>query len=495
MNSKCTGFIIAVILIFSTNLTSQNFVDALRYSNADVLGTARTVGVGGSLGALGTDFAVMSTNPAGIGMNRRSEFNITPTFVNTNVATVLTTGGGNGEQTENDANVLLNNLGVIIHSEPRSLKWKTMNLAIGFNKVADFNQSTLFNGRSQGSITDRFVDIANRDNFLNDFETGPAFDASAIYFPEDATDDLYHTDFEFNPRAVLFREQTIVEEGSLNELVFGFGANYDEKVLVGLTLGVPFVSFRQEKVYTEEDEGTGPDGDVLFFDNLSYTERLTTTGSGINLKAGLIFRFNQMIRAGVAVHTPTYFTFEDNFTTDMEYTFTDVNGSSTGLGQSPEGIFNYNLTTPWRFIGSAGILLQGIGFISGEVEYLNFASAKISFDEFAEDAEDINQEIEGQLSSALRVRLGGEFVYKQLRFRAGVGLKQAPFTDDDAFDYNFSGGIGVRLKGFYADLAYRFDDRQETYLPYVSIASPDEDQVVSVNARRSMALLTVGVNF
>ena len=495
MNFKYLGLALLITIIASGQMTGQTFLDALRYSNADVLGTARTVGVGGSLGALGTDFGVVNTNPAGIAMNRRSEFNITPTFVSTNISSLLTNGGNNSETTENDANVLLNNLGVIIYSQPRNPRWRTMNLAIGFNKVIDFNQSSLFEGRSQGSITDRFVDIANRDNFLNDFETGVAFDASAIYFPEDAQDDLYHTDFEFNPNAVLFREQSILEEGSLNELTIGMAGNYDEKVLFGITLGIPFVSFRQEKTYREVDEGNGPDGDVLFFDNLEYRERLTTTGSGINLKAGLIFRFNQMFRAGIAVHTPTYMTLEDNFTTSMDYTFTDANGTSTGFGDSPDGLFNYNLTTPWRFIGSAGVLIQGIGFITGEIEYLNFTGSKISFDEFPEDANSVNADIDDFLSSALRIRLGGEVVYKKLRFRGGVGLRQAPFVDDDAFDYNFSGGIGVRLRGFYADLAYRFDDRQESYIPYVSIRSPDEEQVVDVNAKRSMALLTVGINF
>ena len=201
-------------LLMATGFISQgqSFVDALRYSNFDVIGTARTVGVGGALSALGTDFGVLSTNPAGIALNRRSEFVITPALISNNVESTLT-NGSNGPITETDGQVVINNFGLLIHSKPRSRVWTTMNLGIGFNKVVDFNRSTFFEGRSTGSITDRFVELANANGGLDEFETGVAADAFAIYLLDDPNDNDYHNDFELAPNANVFRNQIITEEG------------------------------------------------------------------------------------------------------------------------------------------------------------------------------------------------------------------------------------------------------------------------------------------
>ena len=60
---------------------AQTASDALRFSYIPQYGgTARTVGVGGAMGALGGDFATISMNPAGLATYRMSEFTFTPGF-------------------------------------------------------------------------------------------------------------------------------------------------------------------------------------------------------------------------------------------------------------------------------------------------------------------------------------------------------------------------------------------------------------------------------
>lgn len=49
---------------------AQNSYDVMRFASDELSGTARFVGMGGSMGALGTDISVISTNPAGIGLYR-----------------------------------------------------------------------------------------------------------------------------------------------------------------------------------------------------------------------------------------------------------------------------------------------------------------------------------------------------------------------------------------------------------------------------------------
>ncbi|MBK7668088.1 MAG: hypothetical protein IPJ32_12590 [Sphingobacteriaceae bacterium] len=53
-------------------------MDALRYSQTGVGGTARFISMGGAFGALGGNTSCLSYNPAGIGIYRKGELNITP---------------------------------------------------------------------------------------------------------------------------------------------------------------------------------------------------------------------------------------------------------------------------------------------------------------------------------------------------------------------------------------------------------------------------------
>ena len=81
--------LIAFLFSFHLLLPAQNANDALRFSTFDVMGTGRFVGVGGALGALGTEFSVLSTNPAGLALYRSSEVVVTPSVVLSNTNSKL----------------------------------------------------------------------------------------------------------------------------------------------------------------------------------------------------------------------------------------------------------------------------------------------------------------------------------------------------------------------------------------------------------------------
>jgi hypothetical protein len=56
---------------------AQDTYDAARFASSDLNGTARYVGMGGVLSALGGDISVMSSNPAGTALFRKSEASLT----------------------------------------------------------------------------------------------------------------------------------------------------------------------------------------------------------------------------------------------------------------------------------------------------------------------------------------------------------------------------------------------------------------------------------
>ena len=56
---------------------AQTVYDAMNIAQKDLNGTARFVGMGGAMGALGGDVTTMGTNPAGIGIYRSNDASIT----------------------------------------------------------------------------------------------------------------------------------------------------------------------------------------------------------------------------------------------------------------------------------------------------------------------------------------------------------------------------------------------------------------------------------
>ena len=490
-----TRLIAFLFLLFSVIPSfGQTFQDALRYSNFDVLGTARTVGVGGALGALGTDFAVMSTNPAGIALNRRSEITFTPSLWLPSTKSTFQNASSPNTQNKNNSFFNINNIGYINGSSSSGFRGPRINFGIGLNRLADFNREFTFEGSNLGSITDDFLAIANgnvgADFFdLDPFGTFLATEALAVYQLDN--ENFYRTDFEQAPNAQVNKNQTVKETGSINEFVIGFGANFNEKIMVGLNIGIPSIEYQQEKTYQELDPGD----DIPQFEELELRENLTTTGAGFNAKVGVIYRLNQALRFGLAVHTPTWFRLDDFFTSDLDYSYLEGNQIFTESGLSPEGRINYQLTTPWRIIGSTGFIIGKRGFLTGEIEYVDFSSAKFKFDDFPQDEPIVNGEIKDELNAAINIRLGGEMVYKSLRFRAGAGLLQSPLVaEDSGFNTTLSAGVGLRKRSYYIDLAYRlFNSTEENYIPITG--NPNLPPLVDIRNKdqRSLLMLTLGL--
>ena len=73
----------ACALLAMATASAQNAYDAERLLGNDLNGTARFVGMGGAMGALGGDMSVMGTNPAGIGIYRSNDVALSFGFNNT----------------------------------------------------------------------------------------------------------------------------------------------------------------------------------------------------------------------------------------------------------------------------------------------------------------------------------------------------------------------------------------------------------------------------
>lgn len=480
-----------LLMLTAIHTHAQNETDAVRYSQYSQIGTARSMGMGGAMGALGADFSVMSTNPAGLAWFRKSVFELTPGMTKNEVNSLLTNEVSNVTWRETNNKFNFHNIGLVRTMFRPGQKIATFNFGIGMNQLADFNRNFYFEGESQGSIVNRFQELANSGNGFDEFESGVAFDALALF--DDPQDGFYDSDFDQSPNALTTKEQVVQTRGSIKEVVVGMAANVDEKIMIGMTMGLPIVSFTQEKIYREVDHGEGDIGNVPTFDDLEYTEYLNTTGGGINLKLGMIYRMNQAVRLGLAIHTPTLYELTDNYYSSMTYNYTLSETPNQGYAESPDGVFTYSLRSPWRFIGSGAYIIGKKGLISADLEYLDYSKSELIYDRFIDLERDANQLIAQNLTSALNIRVGGEVAMEIFRLRGGLEFNQSAIDGDNTVRTAFSLGGGVRGRVVYLDVAYKNTLSRETYLPYRTFEAPVQN--VDNNNIVSNIVVTLGFRF
>ena len=78
-------------LALGAGLHAQTVYDITPIMKTELNGTARFVGMGGAMGALGGDITTMGTNPAGIGIYRSNDIGIASALCNKAAAAVDTT--------------------------------------------------------------------------------------------------------------------------------------------------------------------------------------------------------------------------------------------------------------------------------------------------------------------------------------------------------------------------------------------------------------------
>lgn len=504
------NIILILLTISATNfLCAQSISDALRFSQTESASTARMAGIGGGMSALGGEFSVVNVNPAGLAIYRSSEFTITPSFdLRTTTGTL---GSRNSPERVNAGAFNFSNLGIVLNSKPKG-KWRTSNFAIGYNRIADFKENFDFEGQSSGSMADQFLELATGTNGvpippsqLDDFLAGPAFDAFAIgeVFDFDGNLVEYFNDFqEAEPGAEIQRVQSLKREGSISELSLSLAGNYRNKFLIGGTVGIPILRYAQAREYEEFDLANGTlEGNIPFFESLQFTDTLSTHGVGINVKIGMIYWPTPKIRIGAAVHTPTFYNLEDYYDTTVSYTFTEngVTQSNSGLPFEPRNI-DYGFRTPWRFIGSGGLVIPKVGLLSAEVEYVNYASNVYNLDKdgnsnFDLDRENItNEGINDELTSALNVRVGAEYMIERFLVRAGYNWLGSGYNDQSGSRSRISLGGGYRADRYYLDLAYVRGITESEYSPY-DLRDNSAEQLVSRELASNKILFTFGYRF
>lgn len=479
--------ILILVALFPIICYSQNEVDALRYSKNFFNGTARYNSMAGAFGALGGDISTLSTNPAGLGVYRTSEFVFTPQFSNN------MSSASYMNKTTDDFNFKMNfaNVGfVATHNSGREEGWITTSFGLAYNKLADFNNYTKINGvNDSSSMTDYFAAIANGKNYsnLDYFKEGLAWDAFLID-PANADTTLYKSALS---KYGVTQSKNIGTKGGMGEYLIALAGNFSNKLYIGGSIGIQTIRYVENTNYLETD----PNDSIPLFNNFNYISDLKTTGSGFNFKFGMIMRPTDWIRIGGAIHSPTFYNLHDEYSSSIKSSFSDALHGDGKTINSLAGTYDYQLTSPFRAIGSLGFVFGKFAILGIEYEFVDYTTARLRANDYPFDTE--NNSIATEYTATGNIKIGGEIKYGPMSFRAGYGLYGSPYTsghvNEGATYSSYNAGFGIRNNDFYFDMAFNYTVSSEKYYLY----DPYVVNIPAVDIKNSniKALATFGFKF
>ena len=510
----------AILMSFGLGVLAQDFIDnALLFSRTRPGGSARIQAVGGAQTSLGGDFSSALSNPAGLGMYNRSEFAITPGLsVQNNTSTYL------GTSTDESKTVFnIPGLSFAYHHESgKERGFLGGTFGVTMTRINDLNKNFRYSGTNdQHSMIDYFINDANGlspesmlwdnggpgDNFFT--LTGLAYNN---YLIEDvpAGSSTYNSVLSPLPEEPGFpAEVRTVDQQEINEAKgaqtqwsISYGANFNDKLFLGAGIGITSLRFKLRQLFRESNFRFSEDPDYVPIDYFQTDESYNISGSGINLTIGGIFRPVNFLQIGASWVTPTYYGIVDNYTAriDSRWNIYGVPDNNSFPDQSDVYeefgeplISEYSFTAPMR-VNTGATFISKYGFVSADVEFVNYANARYNSridDDFAGE----NNGIKAEYENVINYRAGAEFRYENYRVRAGYSYMPDPFKRNDDVDQriqSISGGLGFKARDFFVDLAAIFSDTERRRSPYF-VDGPDP--VVSQKFRTATYLLTVGFTF
>lgn len=486
----------AAIVAATGELHAQYSADALRFSQSQWGSTARFKAIGAQTG-VGGDLSSVGGNPAGIGLFTRSEISITPEFNSYNTdARYL------GQQTIGRKDQLnLANASVVFNArvaKPKGAKldegWISYNFGLGYNRTQAFGNNISYSGTNgKNSIADYFSEIAT-DNYgaPNTLPSGTlermAYDNYLIGY--DNTGRYYFPETDVNN----VQTKSDIRAGSQSEVNLAFGANYSNQLYIGASVGIANINYTSTADYKEKGFNVTENNNY----ELSYRQAQTTRGSGINAKLGAIYRPVPTVRIGATLESPTWYTIDDNYSEVLDTKYGKNAVDSQFLNNDEAYDFTYKLRTPLKISTGIGYFFGDKGFISADIDYLDYSKINFSAADNADNdvIADNNQAILSNYKSAVNYRLGAEYKIDKLMLRAGYGVRGNPYKDLDNNRFKtstYSGGMGYRINNYYIDLTYQNTAYNTDVKPYLLKAAGAP--VAELKNTRNNVFLTVGSRF
>ena len=534
--------------LLGTAVSAQETYDNAQLATKDLNGTARYVGMGGAMEALGADLSTIGTNPAGIGMFRRSM--------------VAGSFGFNSQQdaksfgNANKTNMSFDQAGFVYSM--RSGRHSMLNFGFNYTKSKNFDQILTAAGRLNNASQNKLSAMKNVNGVytLQDKNNGLVSNSGAYsqadYLYSNVLFNHYDANNPNDPNnATLTDKGVIVNQttglpvyynatgydfgrsttGYIGQYDFNVSGNSNDRFYWGFTVGIYDVHYNSSSLYSE----SLVDGDKAIGDVAMNDER-KITGTGFDVKAGLIFRpaEESPFRIGLYVHTPTWYDLTTRNYTVLNNNTNEAYGS-TERGKSSES-YDFKFYTPWRFGVSLGHTVGNYLALGATYEYADYTTNDIrvndggevdywgNYYETSSRDEAMKQNIKNSLKGVHTVKVGMEFKpEKNFAVRLGYNYQSAMYNKNGFKDgslesygtyyasttdytnwkdtHRVTAGVGYNYGNFSFDLAYQYSQTNGDFYPfmsYVDNSEPKFDNVcdaVKVSNKRNQLLFTVGYKF
>ena len=479
MKIKYLMSVLAIVAI-TKNGFAQFSQDAVRFSVSQTGSTARIKAIGNAGTAIGGDLSSISGNPAGLGFFTKSEASITPEFNSTGVnSSYLITGRPGTDQAQyNNAstgNLNFNNASIVFYNRVNSpvgsdkgLGWLSVNFGASYNRTADYYENITYGGtNNNNSITNYYADLANsnglpNNNTLQDM----AYDHGLIDL---YTGNIYKSNVFGStnaPNKPVSQLDNIMRDGGKTEFNFSLGANYSNEFYIGGGIGISSIRYDMTDAFNESEYASILDNNnnpVTTSYNSTYTQVQSTTGTGFDLRFGMLFKPVQTVRIGLTFTSPTWYTMQDDYTEQMYTTYSQFSPTNS----TPQNYqTTYSFHTPLK--ASAGLaVFLGNAFVTGDVEYVDYSSIRTSAGDGYSDPSADNHDLQTLYKSTANAHIGAELKLDQLYLRAGYGVQGNPQKYYGTNINTISGGLGYHLSGgYYVDLTYTNVNGTQVISPY-----------------------------
>lgn len=510
---------VAVFSLCGMSAMAQETYENTRLVDNDLNGTARYVGMGGAMEALGADVSTMSTNPAGVGLFRKSKVDLSFGLVSQQDATKFNSLG--------KTNASFDQIGFVYVLNKTSNSG--FNIGFNYHKSRNFDQilgaANTLNNASQNKLTYQKY----RKGIFTDKKSMTFNQIDALYMDSLLFNKDNKKYYNFPATGYLYNEEN---KGYIGEYDVNMSGNINNRVYLGLTVGLHDVHYRNYSEYTENLERNADK-----FRGLTIRDNREITGTGYDIKFGAIFRpFDaSAFRLGVYIHTPTWY---DLTTSNYSTMFVKNENPTKDKGAVTYESYDFRIDTPWKVGLSLGHTIDNFIALGATYEYADYGaiSTRIkdggyydswsgSYYENSHRDKVMNAHTEATLKGVHTLKLGAEVkVMPKLAVRVGYNYLSAMFNENGAKNgaiaspgsYYASStsfvnwkatnritcGVGYAHKNFNVDLAYQYSAQNGEYFPFANYyegkTPSNEDNIATatkVSNKRHQLLLTLGYRF
>lgn len=538
-------FSACLLSLFMAHAHAQETYENTKPIDNDLNGTARYVGMGGAMEALGADISVINSNPAGIGLFRRSSGSVSFGLVSQDGASSFKYG--------NKTNASFDQAGFVYSM--RDGRRTFINFGFNYHKSKNFdyilNAASGLNGASQHKLS--YMKALANENNLD--KTSSGWRGKFAYTSQ--LDNLYYNTLMMTSSDGFFYNDASryefgrAETGYIGEYDFSTSANVNDRVYLGITIGIHDVHYTGHSLYNEAlvNLNNQTVGDI------TVNDERRITGTGYNASFGIIFRpvDASPFRIGLSVTTPTLYDLKtSNYTYLINNTKADGGGKLQGdypnytTGES----YEFKLFTPWKFGVSLGHTVGNYLALGASYEYADYSRLDTRVNdgydvdywgdvyEHSSSDEPMNRHTRETLKAVSTLKIGAEAkVMPNLAVRAGYNYVSPMFKKEgykdgniDSYGSNYSSatdytnweatnrytvGVGYTLGKMSFDLAYQYAQTNGKFHPfadsYLDYTYPGQDSngndvtmtesldnyanAVNVSNKRNQLLLTLTYRF